>query len=95
MFLIKFQAPSSMKTVVQALYWLTFALGNVIDIVIMSILLPKFGIRKFSEIIIFAIIMLLDMIALYFVSTQYKYKEERIHKNDFMENSSIKSFKSQ
>ena len=73
-----------MKTVVQALYWLTVALGNILDIVVME-LISKNALNGFAQVyefIIFAIIMLVDMIGLAFFTRNYLYKEERFQRKN-------------
>ena len=73
-----------MKTVVQALYWLTVALGNVLDIVVMELISKNAlnGSAQVYEFIIFAIIMLVDMIGLAFFTRNYLYKEERFQRKN-------------
>ena len=73
-----------MKTVVQALYWLTVALGNILDIVVMELISKNTlnGFAQVYEFIIFAIIMLVDMIGLAFFTRKYMYKEERFQRQN-------------
>ena len=65
-----------MKAVVQALYRLTFAFGQVLDIMVMSLSSTFLGSQQL-EYIFFACLMVLDMVVLSYFSTKYTYKEER------------------
>ena len=65
-----------MKSVVQALYRLTMAVGNIIDVFIMVIITPhRYG-QKW-EFLFFASLLLLDMCILALISRYYIYKEDR------------------
>ena len=66
-----------MKSLVLAIYYLTVALGQVLDIILMlllpSIVKSRGQIWEFS---IFAVIMLIDMVVLALLSRKYTYSED-------------------
>ena len=62
------QAPESMKSVVQAAWLLTVAFGNVIVIIVAS----AKAFDRASELFMFAILMMLDMVLLIWLAYRYK-----------------------
>ncbi len=66
------QAPDSMKAVLQALYLMTTAIGNLIDIVVVSALSGLFS-SQAHEFFLFAGLMFLDMAGLMWLAIRYKY----------------------
>ena len=62
------QAPDSMKSVVQAAWLLTVAFGNVIVIIVAS----AKAFDRASELFMFAILMMLDMVLLIWLAYRYK-----------------------
>ena len=67
------QAPASMKAVLQALFLLTTAFGDLIDVVVMSAV-PRgaFG-GQAGEFLFFAALMFADMLALAALAVRYRY----------------------
>ncbi len=66
------QAPESMKAVVQALYLLTTAVGNLIDLVLIAALIDVFSSQAY-EFFLFAGLMLVDMAILTYMACRYEY----------------------
>jgi len=66
------QSPTTMKAVVQALYLLTTAGGNLIDWIVVAALSPYFK-KQWHEFLTFASIMVLDALILVFLAIRYKY----------------------
>lgn len=66
------QAPENMKSVVQALYLLTTAIGNLIDFVVAAVL-SGVNTKQSHEFLLFAFLMLLDMGVLAFMAIRYEY----------------------
>ncbi|XP_040569789.1 peptide transporter family 1 isoform X2 [Lepeophtheirus salmonis] len=69
------EAPEKMKTVVQALYLLTTAFGNFIDIMIMGIFDSLFS--RAMESFVFSAIMFMDMLILLYLARNYKHYRPR------------------
>ena len=63
-----------MKSVLQALFRLTMALGNLLDILVIS-LFPADQ-SQTLQFILFAVLMLIDMLVLALIARKYVYKEE-------------------
>ena len=63
-----------MKSVLQALFRLTMALGNLLDILVIS-LFPADQ-SQTLQFILFAVLMLIDMLVLAMIARKYVYKEE-------------------
>lgn len=66
------QSPTTMKAVVQALYLLTTAGGNLIDWIVVAALSPYFK-KQWHEFLTFASIMVLDALILVWLAIRYKY----------------------
>ena len=64
-----------MKSVVQALYKMSSALGNLLDLVVISAS-SRLLTSRTHEFILFACLMLADMAVLAFMARRYNYKEE-------------------
>ena len=64
-----------MKSVLQAFFRLTMAMGNLIDIAVMS-LFPA-NQAQTMEFVFFAVLMLTDMMVLAWIARKYVYKEEQ------------------
>ncbi|QQP52270.1 Uncharacterized protein FKW44_004372, partial [Caligus rogercresseyi] len=69
------EAPSNMKTVVQALYLLTTAFGNFIDIMIIGIFDSMFS--RAMESFVFSAIMFADMLLFLYLAKGYKTYQPR------------------
>ena len=66
-----------MKSVLQALFRLTMAFGNLIDIWVMLYFhYQEFPDPQYYEFLFFAILMLVDMFILALMARKYSYKEE-------------------
>jgi hypothetical protein len=79
--LVIFQAPKNMKSVVQGLYRLTAAIGNLVDLVVMAAFRKLVPSQKI-EFLFFATFMLVDMFLLALLARKYTYKEERHNANE-------------
>lgn len=64
------QAPASMKSVLQACWLLTVAVGNILVVVIAELQVFE---RQSYEFFLFAILMIIDMIVFMFLALRYKY----------------------
>lgn len=67
------QAPSSMKSVLQAAWLLTVAFGNLIVVIIAE---AKFFERQALEFFLFAVLMFVDMVAFAALAVRYKYVDQ-------------------
>ena len=67
-----------MKSVLQALFRLTMALGNLLDILVISLFPANKG--QTLQFILFACLMLFDMFILALIARKYVYKEEEDQK---------------
>ncbi|XP_042891417.1 solute carrier family 15 member 2-like isoform X2 [Penaeus japonicus] len=67
------QAPSSMKSVLQAAWLLTVAFGNLIVVIIAE---AKFFQRQALEFFLFAVLMFVDMVAFAALAVRYKYVDQ-------------------
>ncbi|XP_071552704.1 solute carrier family 15 member 1 isoform X2 [Panulirus ornatus] len=67
------QAPSSMKSVLQAAWLLTVSFGNLIVVIIAE---AKFFKRQALEFFLFAVLMFVDMIVFAVLAASYKYVDE-------------------
>lgn len=64
------QAPASMKSVLQACWLLTVAVGNILVVVIAEL---QFFEKQSYEFFLFAILMIIDMVVFMFLALRYKY----------------------
>ena len=65
-----------MKSLVMAFYYLTYAMGEILDILLMTFLPTDIMAGQVLEFSIFAVIMLLDMVVLAFLARRYTYIED-------------------
>ena len=65
-----------MTSLVMAFYYLTYAFGEMLDILLMTFLPTDIMEGQVLEFSIFAVIMLLDMVLLAFLARRYTYIEE-------------------
>ena len=63
-----------MKSVLQALFRMTMALGNLLDILVIWLFPADLG--QTLLFILFAVLMLIDMLVLAIIARKYVYKEE-------------------
>ncbi|RZC39301.1 PTR2 and/or MFS 1 domain containing protein, partial [Asbolus verrucosus] len=83
------QAPVTMKAVLQACFLLTSAVGNLIIVIIES---AKIFDKQSYDFLLYAGLMVLDMILFAFMATKYKYTDKS-EKNEEDNNDSVKSEK--
>ncbi|XP_037085394.1 solute carrier family 15 member 2-like isoform X2 [Pollicipes pollicipes] len=67
------QAPTNMKSVLQAAWLLTVSFGNLLDVVIVEL---KVSDKQSHEFLLFAALMFLDMLLFCFMAYRYKYVED-------------------
>lgn len=73
------QAPSSMKSVLQALWLLTVTFGNIIVVVIAE---TKLFESQASEFFLFALLMAIDILLFAYLACKYTYRDESNSETD-------------